>query len=268
MPQLELPFENAAACAAKDVPPPAGEALLLRLREAHPRHIDERRAAELFARAARARGAASVRRVRATFRPFRSTLYSFRIDPAGTALIRFHLAFRAASDEVFLQAAHLMLARTRRARVNVERGAYDAFVAQLPHAVFNLPGTRRYSPRARTGPGRFRSLEESFARVNARYFEGRLARPRLCWSPGRSRRVLGSYDPESDRLIVSRLFDSPRVPLFVLDYLMYHELLHKHLGIGRRPDGKRCMHGPEFRRLERRYEKFREAVAFIERRAN
>ena len=71
------------------------------------------------------------------------------------------------------------------------------------------------------------------------------------------------YQERSDRLIISRVFDSPKVPQFVLDYLMYHELLHKFLGIGRRNDGRRCMHGADFREIERRFRHYDEATRFL-----
>ena len=92
-----------------------------------------------------------------------------------------------------------------------------------------------------------------------------MERPALAWSPRRARTILGSYNEDDDRLLVSRVFDTPRVPLYVLDYLMYHELLHKHLGITERPDGRRCMHGRDFKRLERQYARFDDAVAFLKR---
>lgn len=224
----------------------------------------ERRVGELFIAAAQERRVRQIRRAKVSFRPFRSTLYSFRIAADGQAMLRFHLVFRLAGEAVITQACHLMLARTRRSKAGVERRAYDAFIAGLPPQVFRLPGVRRPAPRARSGPGRFRSLDESFDRINRSYFEGQLARPKLCWSPKRSRRILGSYTPEDDRLIVSRVFDAEHVPLFVLDYLMYHELLHKYLGIGRRQDGKRCMHGARFRALEKRFDRFEEAQTFLE----
>jgi hypothetical protein len=158
-----------------------------------------------------------------------------------------------------------MLCRRRDARRRLERAAYDAFVRAIPPEAFEQTARRNGSRRARPGPGRFRSLEECFARVNARFFAGALPKPELCWSPRRSRRLLASYQERSDRVIVSRLFDSDRVPLFILDYLMYHELLHKRLGIGRRADGKRHLHGAAFRQLERRFDRYAEAAAFLRR---
>ncbi|MBI3831225.1 MAG: M48 family metallopeptidase [Planctomycetes bacterium] len=253
--QLPLPFDAAAPAAGTE-------------NSAVPAQVNrserpEARAGALFLQVARERRRQNIKGVRVSFRPFRSTLYSFRIKPDGAALLQFHSAFREASDAVLQQAAHLMLCRTRPARRGLDRAAYDAFVRALPPEIFDLPGARRGAVRARPGPGIHRSLDESFHRVNVLYFEGRLAKPKLCWSPGKSRRLLGSYHERTDRMIVSRVFDSARVPLFVLDYLMYHELLHKHLGVHRRGDGRRCVHSPEFRRLERKYIQFEAALAFL-----
>ena len=60
---------------------------------------------------------------------------------------------------------------------------------------------------------------------------------------------------------MSRIFDSAQVPLLVLDYLMFHELLHKSLGVSRQSNGRRCVHGREFRQEERRFERLAEALA-------
>lgn len=217
----------------------------------------------LILEAARRRRLDRVRAARVTFRPFRSTLYSYRIEPDGTARVQLHTAFRTAPDAALAQLAQMILCRTKKARRELPRDAFDAFVRALPKGAFNLPGARRGAAKAIAGPGKHRSLDESFARVNETYFAGKMARPKLRWSPARARRILGTYREEADTLIVSQVFDSPKVPLWVLDYLMYHELLHKHLGVGRRTDGKRCMHGPEFKRLERKYARYKDAVVFL-----
>ncbi len=153
-----------------------------------------------------------------------------------------------------------------RLRQSLPREDYDRFVRSLPPSEFKLPGARPAKKMSFGSRGVCkRSWTRVFQRVNAAYFSGTLKQPELCWSPVRARRILGSYQERCDRLIVSRVFDSPAVPLFVLDFLMYHELLHKFLGVGRRGDGKRCMHGPEFKELERKFERYDEAQEFIKR---
>jgi len=227
--------------------------------------MTDSRAVELIERAANEVRPNEVRRVRVRFFPFRATLYSFKMDRTRTAVIKFHVAFRRAGEEVIFQAARLMLCRSRGIRQSLERTDYDRFVRSLPNLEFKLPGARPPKKIAFGSQGMHRQLADSFQRVNETYFSAQMKQPELCWSPVRARRILGSYQERSDRLIVSRVFDSPNVPLFVLDFLMYHELLHKFLGVGRRGDGKRCMHGPDFKELERKFERYAEAQAFLKR---
>jgi len=228
-------------------------------------YMTESRAAELFLHIAHEHRSGQIRHADVIFKPFRSTLYSFKILQSGSAHVKMHIAFRKAPEIVLIQAMHLMLRRRRSDRSAIARAEYDTFVRAIPPADFELPGARRGRRLSFTGPGRCRSLEESFQRVNNEYFHSKLEQPELCWSPVAARRVLGSYQERKDRLIISQVFDSPKVPLFVLDYLMYHELLHKFLGIGRRSDGKRCMHGPEFRAIETQFRYYKEAQQFLKR---
>jgi len=65
-------------------------------------------------------------------------------------------------------------------------------------------------------------LEESFHRVNENFFAGIIEKPNLAWSSGNRR--LGAYHYGSDRLTLSTVLAQD---LELLDYVMYHELLHK-----------------------------------------
>ena len=223
--------------------------------------MTESRAAQLFMKVAAEFREGQIKQVSVRFHPFRATLYSYKIS-LGFAKVKLHVVFRKASEPILTQAAQVMLSRRRHRRV-FDRCEYDAFVRAIPESDFELPGARRGRTLAVKGPGVHRSLEESFQRVNKDYFHEQLPQPELCWSPVRARRLLGSYHSRKDRVIISRVFDSLKVPLYVLDYLMFHELLHKFLGIGTRDDGKRCVHGAEFRKLESQFCFFKEAQQFL-----
>ncbi len=67
-------------------------------------------------------------------------------------------------------------------------------------------------------------LEASFNRVNSQFFYGSLEIPNLVWGQY-SKRKLGSYDFKSDTISMSRVLEDGDSRL--LDYVMYHELLHK-----------------------------------------
>src|SRR5271165_6290577 len=71
-----------------------------------------------------------------------------------------------------------------------------------------------------SGPqGECHNLEEIFDRLNAEYFDGMLGRPRLGWSRGVSRSLLGHFDPSHNAIIINRIFDQPGRPALGLEYV-------------------------------------------------
>lgn len=74
-------------------------------------------------------------------------------------------------------------------------------------------------PKTKTDP----ILEESFNRVNENYFFGLIEKPNLTWHDSFSR--LGSYEYGSDTISISKKLKNAREE--ILDYIMYHEILHK-----------------------------------------
>ena len=112
--------------------------------------------------------------------------------------------------------------------------------------------------------GRHHDLAASFDRVNRAYFAGGMPRPRLTWNRTITHRKLGHYNLHSDEVVLSMTLDDPRVPAYVVDFVMYHELLHKLLGV-LAVNGRQRAHTPEFRRAERRFKGYRKAEAFLRR---
>lgn len=115
--------------------------------------------------------------------------------------------------------------------------------------------------------GAYHDLATAFDRVNTRYFAGQMPRPRLTWSQAFTGRKFGHYDRLRDTVMVSSTLDQRAVPQFVVDFIVYHELLHKHLG-WRIVDGRRYSHTSQFRDLERRFDRYTEAEAVIQRLAS
>ncbi len=110
--------------------------------------------------------------------------------------------------------------------------------------------------------GQHHDLQQVFARVNQLFFEGALPQPHLRWSRGITHRIMGTYQTRTDTVMISQTLDDVRVPEFVIDYVMYHELLHKQLG-SRFQQGRRQVHFAEFRAADQRYPRFAEAEAFL-----
>ena len=92
-------------------------------------------------------------------------------------------------------------------------------------------------------------LVGSFGRVNERLFFGMLEQPTIVWGKA-SRRTLANYSLHTDTITVSTIFKN--APQHLLDYVMYHEMLHKkHQFVAR--GNRNHFHTPEFRTDERKF---------------
>ncbi len=110
--------------------------------------------------------------------------------------------------------------------------------------------------------GRQVDLGQVFDKVNREYFRGQLERPQLSWSVKRSYRRLGTYSAQLDQVTVSRTLDNREIPVYVIEYIMYHELLHKKLGVQRANSGKRN-HTKAFKELEKQFNYYEEANQYL-----
>lgn len=113
-----------------------------------------------------------------------------------------------------------------------------------------------------SGAGAYHDLAAAFDRVNAAYFAARLTRPRLLWGRTFTMRKFGHYDHVHDTVMVSGSLDAADVPQAAVDFLVYHELLHREQGIGWR-NGRRAVHTGEFHRAERRFRQYDQAKAAL-----
>jgi len=113
---------------------------------------------------------------------------------------------------------------------------YNNFVRNIHIAV----------PKTKTNP----ILEESFNRVNDRYFLGIVESPNLEWGTF-SKTKLGTYNYKNDTITISKVF--LRMEQKFLDYVMYHELLHKVVKY-KNNKGRNLFHSSKFRQLERAFD--------------
>lgn len=104
-------------------------------------------------------------------------------------------------------------------------------------------------------------LAASFQRVNERYFLGLVEQPNLVWGHA-SKQKLGSYNFKSDTITISKVFLNLD-PLF-LDYVMYHEMLHKHHSY-KAKGGRVRYHTAAFRRAEKAFQGHEEVEKALER---
>jgi hypothetical protein len=95
-------------------------------------------------------------------------------------------------------------------------------------------------------------LEESYKRINERLFEGNIEKPNLVFA-SESFHKLGSYEYSTDTIYMSTIFkDLPDSEQKFLDYVMYHELLHKKHTF-KIKNGRHQAHTTAFRHDERKF---------------
>jgi hypothetical protein len=162
--------------------------------------------------------------------------------------------------------AEILLAQLYRLRPSAEaRQCYRAYVTQ-PELRGKLEQTRRERGVKRLLPprGRYFNLQLIFEDLNARFFSGKLSPVRIGWSPHRSRTVLGHYDSAHRTITISRAFDSPSVPGYLLEYLVYHEMLHVRHPVERN-GSRRVIHSPAFVADEKRFPDYERAIRRLRR---
>jgi len=114
--------------------------------------------------------------------------------------------------------------------------------------------------------GAWHNLKDIAQRVNRRHFDSGLT-VRITWgrAPSRRRRrsiQYGSYDESLDLIRIHPVLDAAFVPEAFVECVVYHEMLHKKLGVGGKNGGRRSLHPPRFRELERRHEHYDAAAAW------
>ncbi len=113
--------------------------------------------------------------------------------------------------------------------------------------------------------GRYFDLRAVFDKLNAQYFYKKpLRNYTITW--GRRRRlapvayfVFGTIQ-EEDRLIrIHPRLDAPFVPMWFLEYVVYHEMLHSVVADEYTESGRRKVHTAEFQRREQEFPHYRRA---------
>ena len=134
------------------------------------------------------------------------------------------------------------------------------------------PDVQRAAEDARRGRGRkivssprgnTYNLDKMFKNLNYRYFGGILKKPTLTWSQRKTHRILGHHDSTHDTIVISKTLDSHDVPEWLVEYILYHEMLHiKHPA--KIVNGRRQQHSKAFRSDEKKFPQYEQAQEIIE----
>jgi hypothetical protein len=184
----------------------------------------------------------------------------------GKLLIRISDLLRASPAAVLEALAFILLGKLYRKpiakkythRYNLYLNRRD--VRRDMHALQQIRGRKFIS-----GPeGLSYNLAEIFDHLKQRYFNGLMQCPQLGWSRTRNRRLLGHFDHCHNAIIISRIFDHPKVPRMALEFVMYHEMLHLHFPTEYR-GARRCVHTKAFKMSEREFAGWKEASELLKR---
>jgi predicted metal-dependent hydrolase len=200
---------------------------------------------------------------RAEFYPFTNVNSTIRLRE-GVLHIRISDLLEGAPESVIEAIAHILLAKIYRKPIeSIHATRYRRYVSShdmsaKAHLVRQIRGRKRIE----SAKGKVYDLEAIFDDLNRRFFHGLMGRPQLTWSRDHARNRLGHYDPAHNAIVVSRVFDSPRVPHFAVEYILYHEMLHLKHPVKLR-GRRRCVHGPEFQAEERQFPQLKKAKEFL-----
>ena len=203
--------------------------------------------------------------LRVEFCKFANADSSIRLEK-GSLRVRISDLLASAPAPVMEALAHILLGKL-----------YRKPVARLYHHRYRLYLNRRDVRRQAdlvrqirgrkfvSGPqGTVYNLEEIFERLNRQFFDGLLGMPRLGWSRGASRSMLGHFDPSHNAIILSRIFDRPGCPAVALEYVMFHEMLHLRYPVDHN-GARRRVHTKEFREAEKKFPRLKEAKEILKR---
>ena len=122
---------------------------------------------------------------------------------------------------------------------------------------------RKVEKLSRLPKGEIYDLDKIFERINLLYFQNSISKPTLTWSARKTFRILGHHDSTHETIAISRSLDSKKVPQYVVEYVVFHEMLHIFHPTTHR-NGRRYNHTPAFRRDEKKFAYFEEAERWIE----
>jgi predicted metal-dependent hydrolase len=206
---------------------------------------------------------ATIPEFQAAFFPFTDINNTIRMRQ-GKLLVRISDLLEGAPKTVLRAIVHILLAKMYCKPIASEQAVrYRRYVGshhlrEKAHLVRQIRGRKRID----FAQGRHYDLDAIFEELNLRFFYSLLARPQMTWSRERARNSLGHYDPAHNAIVISRVFDDPRIPRYVVEYIVYHEMLHLKYPVKLR-GSRRCVHSPDFQNEEKLFPRLQDANRFL-----
>ena len=189
----------------------------------------------------------------------RSTMLSVKWDPDCTK-VSLHRIFLEAPQNVMEDLAFYL---RRKKKIAVAPTVIAFIEEQLPALDYShqLDRSRLYFQ------GNVYNLQKIFNRLNADYFRNQLSLA-ITWfgklgQRSRSRIVFGLYHDSLKLIKINRMLDSPSFPDYLVDYIVYHEMVHHVCPAYFDERGQHQIHSREFKEMESRFRYFNLAQNWI-----
>lgn len=203
-----------------------------------------------------------------SYKNFSSLKASARLEK-NVLVVRVSEGYRAASQDVLVGLALHLLQKIfrKKAPSDFYDKAYKEFVSRESTARLNS-SIRVAKPKKLNAVGRAYNLNDILASVLADYSDilGATKISGISWNSRLGKRLLAFHDESFNTVWVNDSFDSYKVPQYVLEYLVFHELLHAKHGAAyqRGRSLRRMVHTHAFRKDERKFLLLKEAEEWLD----
>ncbi|MFO8057176.1 MAG: hypothetical protein R6V10_07780 [bacterium] len=190
----------------------------------------------------------------------RSSLISVHPTDSGLRKVRLQQAFRAADQRTIKALARYIHKPDKRTGRII-----DEYIKNKQDLFESMARQTSRKPRIKNG-GLFKKLDRMLKDVMKKY-DLHVRGIKITW--GRRSTVrgnhsikFGSYSHHHRLITIHPALDSPEVPDYFVEYIIYHELLHAVFpplpGSGNRRD----IHSAQFKRYEKKFDNYEEALRF------
>ncbi|MBF0517422.1 MAG: hypothetical protein HQK97_09955 [Nitrospirae bacterium] len=185
-----------------------------------------------------------------------SSMMSLRHRGNGSVSLRIHRMFLAAPAAVIEEITAFVKTRSKK----------TPLIREFIRNNHTISETRPKRRTAITHQGKFHNLKLIYDALNEEYFGGSLSLE-ITWGRRQTKtacrgRRLGSCDSVNGLITIHRALDTPAVPRYLIQYVVYHEMLHGSLGVELK-NGRRSIHGRDFKHRERLFKDFDRVVHFL-----
>lgn len=182
----------------------------------------------------------------------RTSMLSVGGRPATGYRLRLHQIFRDAPENVWLAVLAYVREPNRAAAATLR-----TYIQQVRPQTAMPQRSRQYRAK-----GQYFDLEAIYRTLNAIYFADRIEAT-ITWgrqAPQRRRSSIrfGAYYPAERLIRIHPALDQPFVPLYVVEHVVFHEMLHQ-LIPRQRVKGRWLVHPPAFREFEQRFPAYQQA---------